>query len=103
MVKTCRTSDAGHSEVRKFTSKWMPLSLSLSLKDRVGEMMMRKQDTTEEEWQKAVAAIDNADVTAELSPDSDILSLSLTFSLLTADDKKIISDKITLITLKINL
>ena len=81
----------------------MPLSLSLSLKDRVGEMMMRKQDTTEEEWQKAVAAIDNADVTAELSPDSDILSLSLTFSLLTADDKKIISDKITLITLKINL
>ena len=64
---------------------------------------MRKQDTTEEEWQKAVAAIDNADVTAELSPDSDILSLSLTFSLLTADDKKIISDKITLITLKINL
>ena len=103
VVKTCRTSDAGHSEVRKFTSKWMPLSLSLSLKDRVGEMMMRKQDTTEEEWQKAVAAIDNADVTAELSPDSDILSLSLTFSLLTADDKKIISDKITLITLKINL
>ena len=64
---------------------------------------MRKQDTTEEEWQKAVAAIDNADVTAELSPDSDILSLSLTFSLLTADDKKIISDKITLTTLKINL
>ena len=103
VVKTCRTSDAGHSEVRKFTSKWMPLSLSLSLKDRVGEMMMRKQDTTEEEWQKAVAAIDNADVTAELSPDSDILSLSLTFFLLTADDKKIISDKITLITLKINL
>ena len=103
VVKTCRTSDAGHSEVRKFTSKWMPLSLSLSLKDRVGEMMMRKQDTTEEEWQKAVAAIDNADVTAELSPDSDILSLSLTFSLLTADDKKIISDKITLTTLKINL
>ena len=81
----------------------MPLSLSLSLKDRVGEMMMRKQDTTEEEWQKAVAAIDNADVTAELSPDSDILSLSLTISLLTADDKKIISDKITLTTLKINL
>ena len=103
VVKTCRTSDAGHSEVRKFTSKWMPLSLSLSLKDRVGEMMMRKQDTTEEEWQKAVAAIDNADVTAELSPDSDILSLSLTFSLLTADDKKIISDKVTLTTLKINL
>ena len=103
VVKTCRTSDAGHSEVRKFTSKWMPISLSLSLKDRVGEMMMRKQDTTEEEWQKAVAAIDNADVTAELSPDSDILSLSLTFSLLTADDKKIISDKVTLTTLKINL
>ena len=103
VVKTCRTSDAGHSEVRKFTSKWMPLSLSLSLKDRVGEMMMRKQDTTEEEWQKAVAAIDNADVTAELSPDSDILSLSMTFSLLTADDKKIISDKVTLTTLKINL
>ena len=103
VVKTCRTSDAGHSEVRKFTSKWMPLSLSLSLKDRVGDMMMRKQDTTEEEWQKAVAAIDNADVTAELSPDSDILSLSMTFSLLTADDKKIISDKVTLTTLKINL
>ena len=53
--------------------------------------------------QKAVAAIDNADVIAELSPDSDILSPSLTFSLLTADDKKIISDKITLTTLKINL
>lgn len=103
VVKTYRATDASHSEVRKFTSKWMPLHFSLSLRERVGEMVARKQDTTDEEWQKALAVTNNADVIVDLSPEADTLTLSLSFSLLTADDKKIISEKITLTTLKINL
>ena len=66
-------------------------------------MVERLPAATDEEWQTVVRLMQLSTVVAHLSPDDDSLSLSISFSLLTTDEKTIISDKITLKTLKINL
>lgn len=103
VVNTYRCADAEHSEVSKFSSKWMPLSCGLRLSERVGEMVVRKPDTTDDEWRMVVAALRNATVVAELESESETLSLRPSFSMLTTDEKSTIKDKVTLKTLNINL
>ena len=103
VVTTYRSAESQHSKIERFTAKWMPLPYDLHLDKRVGEMVERKPQTTDEEWQMVVAAMDNVSVVAGLSSDSDSLSLSPSFSMLTTDEKTILNDKITLKILNINL
>lgn len=103
VVKTYRCADAEHSVVGKFTSRWNPMHLALDLSDYKPKMVERLPAATDEEWQTVVRLMQLSTVVAHLSPDDDYLSLSISFSLLTTDEKTIISDKITLKTLKINL